>query len=232
MDGNGRWAKSRGLSRIEGHRAGAASVRSVVEEARRMGIQYLTLFSFSLENWGRPQDEVSGLMELFVQHLESERDGLLKNGIRLTAVGDLERLPERVRNLLSRGIGETADNSSMTLVLALSYGSRQEIAHAAQRLSEKVQRGEMTPDQITPESFAGELWTAGIPDPDLLIRTSGEMRISNFLLFQLAYAELVVVDDLWPDFDGQKFHECVDEYLRRERRFGLTTEQLEMSGRP
>ena len=197
-----------------------------------MGIRYLTLFSFSLENWGRPADEVNGLMELFVQHLNSEREGLLKNGIRLTAVGDLDRLPPRVREHLSRDIGATSSNDEMTLVLALSYGSRQELAAAARKLAERVQRGELSPEQITPEKLAAELWTAGIPDPDLLIRTSGEMRISNFLLFQLAYAELVVVDDLWPDFDGAKFHACVEEYLGRERRFGLTGEQLQATSVP
>ena len=191
-----------------------------------MGVQYLTLFSFSLENWGRPQDEVRGLMDLFVQYLDSERKTLLENGIRLTAVGDLDRLPEKVRGLLTRDIGETSTNTDMTLILALSYGSRQEIVEAARRLAEQAVRGEISPDQITPELFASRLWTAGVPDPDLLIRTSGEMRISNFLLFQLAYAELIVVDDLWPDFDGARFRACIDEYQQRERRFGLTTEQL------
>ncbi len=227
MDGNGRWAKSRGLERLEGHRAGAKSVQAITTECRKLGVRYLTLFSFSTENWLRAEEEVSGLMSLFRQYLDSELSTLLDNGIRLRAVGDLKRLPAPVRIALNRDVEKTAKNTGMDLVLAISYGSREEILHAARSLAERVKSGEISPQQIDSELFSQSLWTADIPDPDLLIRTSGEMRISNFLLWQIAYAEIVVTDELWPDFNKQSLHRALVEYQQRERRFGLTTEQIE-----
>ena len=230
MDGNGRWAGKRGLPRLEGHSAGAKAVRAAVETSRRLGVRYLTLFSFSTENWNRSSDEVSGLMALFQQYLEGEMPNLLKNGIRLRAVGDLSRLPPLVKASLESVCAATATSTGMDLILALSYGGREEIIQAAQRLGEQIARGEIRPDQIDHQRFESELWTAGIPNPDLLIRTSGEMRISNFLLWQLAYTEMVVAPELWPDFDEDAFKRCVDEFAGRERRYGLTSEQLAQAG--
>lgn len=226
MDGNGRWAQSRGLERIEGHQAGAHAVRKIVEECRRLGIKYLTLFSFSTENWQRDPKEVSSLMELFAQYLNSELETLKKNGVRLTAIGDLARLPESVKKLLSRDIAETEENAELTLVLAMSYGAREEIVAAARSLAEEVETGKLRAADITAEKFAKSLWSRDIPDPDLLIRTSGEMRVSNFLLYQIAYAEIIVRDEFWPDFNEERLRECLADYSRRERRFGLTSEQL------
>lgn len=226
MDGNGRWAKSRGLARIEGHQAGAISVRKIVEETRRQGIRYLTLFSFSSENWGREAAEVEGLMSLFTQYLESELDGLNKNGIRLRALGDLERLPESVRVALARDLNQTEKNIGLDLILAVSYGSRDEIVSAAKKIATQVRDGKMDVNDINKETFARSLWTSEIPDPDLLIRTSGEMRISNFLLYQLAYTEIIVAPELWPDFDETSYIRCLDDYSKRERRYGLASEQI------
>ncbi|MCB0359397.1 MAG: isoprenyl transferase [Bdellovibrionales bacterium] len=226
MDGNGRWATRRGLPRLEGHRAGASSVRTVVEECRKCGIRYLTLFSFSSENWHRSADEVGGLMKLFKRYLDSELKTLLENGVRLRAIGDLERLPAFVRESLMETMERTANNQGLDLILAVSYGAREEIVHAARALARDVAEGKLSPEDITSAQFASRLWTADIPDPDLLIRTSGEMRISNFLLWQLAYSELVVTTTLWPDFGVDELHECLGEYARRERRFGLTADQL------
>ncbi len=226
MDGNGRWATGRNLPRLEGHRAGAKSVRTVVEECRKLGIRYLTLFSFSTENWQRSRDEVSGLMELFEYYLDSELENLLENGIRLRAVGDLERLPLPVQRALQRNMARTEQNSALDLILAISYGGREEILAATKDIARRLQAGELTMEQITVQEFSRALWTTEIPDPDLLIRTSGEMRISNFLLWQLAYSEIVVTPELWPDFDAQSLNRCLNQYQQRERRFGLTTEQL------
>ena len=226
MDGNGRWAKSRDLARIEGHQAGAISVRKIVEETRRQGIRYLTLFSFSSENWGREAKEVEGLMSLFTQYLESELDGLNKNGIRLRALGDLDRLPESVRVALARDLNQTENNIGLDLILAVSYGSRDEIVSAAKNLATQVRDGKIDVNDINKETFARALWTGDIPDPDLLIRTSGEMRISNFLLYQLAYTEIIVAPELWPDFHEESYLRCLDEYSQRERRYGLSSEQL------
>lgn len=227
MDGNGRWAKQRNLARLEGHRAGTKSVRRVVEACLKLGIPYLTLFSFSTENWQRSTEEVSGLMELFCEYLDSELQELSDNGIRLLAVGDLARLPTQVSAALARDIAETRNNAKLTLVLAVSYGGREEIVSAAKALAEKAMRHEVELDRITPTEFSKLLWTKDLPDPDLLIRTSGEQRISNFLLWQLAYSEIVVAPELWPDFDEDCFERCLDEYRRRERRFGLTSDQVE-----
>ncbi len=228
MDGNGRWASNRGLARIEGHRAGAISVRKIVEECRRQGIRYLTLFSFSSENWKREPSEVEGLMSLFKQYLDSELEGLLENGIRLRALGDLEKLPPSVRESLHRDLKETdkSQDVGLDLILAVSYGARDEIVSAARKLATLTKEGKISPEDITQDLFRSALWTNEIPDPDLLIRTSGEMRISNFLLYQLAYTEIVVAPELWPDFHEESFLRCLEEYKRRERRYGLSSEQL------
>jgi undecaprenyl diphosphate synthase len=227
MDGNGRWAKQRLFPRIEGHRAGAKAVRMVVEESRRLGIRYLTLFSFSTENWLRPKEEVSALMRLFCQYVESERDLLLKHSIRLRAIGDRSRLPSDVRESLERVEAETRGGSEMQLILALSYGGRDEIAAAARALAERVKRGEIQPEDITPELVSSCMYAPDVPDPDLLIRTSDEFRISNFLLWQLAYSEIVVTKCFWPAFSKEEFARCLEEYSGRKRRFGLTDEQIE-----
>jgi undecaprenyl diphosphate synthase len=227
MDGNGRWAKRRFLPRIEGHRNGAKTVRMIVEECRKLGIRYLTLFAFSTENWKRPEQEVGGLMHLFVQHLESELDLLLKNGVRLRAMGNLDRLPPAVRELLQRNEAKTAHLAGMDLILAVSYGGRDEIVHAARKIAQQVKDGIIEIDQITEETISHNLFLDGVPDPDLLIRTSDENRISNFLLWQLAYAEIVVSPLLWPEFSRDEFIRCLQQFAGRSRRFGLTQEQIE-----
>ena len=226
MDGNGRWARERGLPRIEGHKAGVDSVQKTVEFCRRRGIRYLTLFSFSTENWQRAPEEVSGLMQLFRHYLDTELSRLNENNIRLRAIGDIERLPFHVRTALNRNIEKTKNNTELTLVLAVSYGGREEIVAAAKTLAEKVAKGTIAPADIDNQLFASALWGADFPDPDLLIRTSAEMRISNFLLWQLAYSEIVVAPEFWPDFNEQTLERCLKEYAARERRFGLTSEQL------
>ena len=230
MDGNGRWAKSHGLERIEGHRRGAKSVRSVVEESVRLGVRYLTLFSFSTENWQRSAEEVSGLMSLFRHYLDSELKTLLENNVRLRAIGDLDRLPLLVRKALQHDIDKTKHHTALDLTLAVSYGGREEILAATKQIACEVRAGTLDPENIDSTLFQSKFWSAGLPDPDLLIRTSGEMRISNFLLWQLAYAEMVVTPTLWPDFDERALKSCIEQYQARERRFGLTTEQLS-SGR-
>lgn len=227
MDGNGRWAKRRFLPRLEGHRAGAKSVRKLVEESRRLGIRYLTLFAFSTENWSRPRDEVSGLMELFAKHLISELELMLNNNIRLRALGDLERLPDNVRQELSRVIESTSANDGMDLILAVSYGGRAEIVHAARAIAQDVASGKFDPALIDEVLFSRYLYLPDVPDPDLLIRTSSEHRVSNFLLWELAYTEIVVSSVLWPDFSIAEFHQCLAEFSKRTRRFGLTGEQLD-----
>ena len=225
MDGNGRWANSRGLPRLEGHRAGAGAAQRTVEFCLEKKIRYLTLFSFSTENWQRSPQEVSGLMSLFKQYLDTEVDKLLENGIRLRAVGDLDRLPSAVRESLAEDIEKTKHNEALNLIVAVSYGGREEIVTAARKLAARVQEAMLRPDEITVETFAESLWTAGIPDPDLLIRTSGELRISNFLLWQLAYSEIVVTPEYWPDMDKPVLERCLEEYGRRERRFGRASER-------
>ncbi len=226
MDGNGRWAKSKGLPRLEGHRRGAKAVREVVENCRRLGLRYLTLFSFSTENWHRSEKEVSGLMKLFQQYLESDTQNLAKNGIRLRAVGNLEQLPKAVRESLHASMEATSCCEGMDLILALSYGGREEIVQATKRIASRVLAGELSVEEISNSTFSKNLWTEDIPDPDLLVRTSGEMRISNFLLWQLAYSEIVVTEKLWPEFDRATLLECLKVYAGRERRFGLTSEQI------
>lgn len=225
MDGNGRWAKKRFLPRIEGHRNGAKTVRMVVEECRRLGVRYLTLFAFSTENWRRPEEEVGGLMTLFVQHLEAELDLLLRNGIRLRAMGNMARLPAPVRELLKRNEERTKDLDGMDLILAVSYGGRDELVQAVRKIGNDIQAGRIDPDAISEESISQSLYLPDVPDPDLLIRTSDETRISNFLLWQLAYSEIVVSPQLWPEFSRDEFHRCLHVFAGRNRRFGLTQEQ-------
>ena len=220
MDGNGRWAQLRGLSRIEGHKRGSDSVRAVVEASRRLGIEYLSLYAFSTENWSRPRREVNGLMSLLRQYLRSELKGMMKNGIRLRAAGDLDRLPGPLRRELEQKVEATRDNTRMTVILAVSYSGRDEILRAARSLAEEVRTGGLSPEAIDEERFVAHLGTAGIPDPDLLIRTSGEMRVSNFYLWQLAYSEIYFTDVLWPDFREPEYCAALAEYQRRERRFG------------
>jgi len=221
MDGNGRWAQQRGLPRREGHREGSDAVRRVVRAARRLGIRALTLYAFSEQNWARPEDEVDALMLLLREFLLTERDELLDNGIKLHAVGNLGRLPSLVRAVLDPLRNETDANDSMTLTLALSYGGREEIADAARQLSRKVAEGALDPNDITPERMRALMPSLAVGDPDLVIRTGGERRISNFLLFGLAYAELYFDDTLWPDFGSAELHCAIASYQARERRFGL-----------
>jgi len=225
MDGNGRWARSRGLPRVEGHRMGVRAVRAVVECARELGIPYLTLYAFSLENWGRPRDEVRTLMALLQEFLHSELAELLRNRIRLNVIGETASLPLPVRQILSRTVAATAANPEMTLTLGLSYAGRNEIVRAARALATEAAEGKIRPGDITEELFSSRLDTAGMPDPDLVIRTSGELRVSNFLLWQSAYAEFVFTDVLWPDFGKPEFLQALEEYSRRHRRFGLTGDQ-------
>jgi undecaprenyl diphosphate synthase len=220
MDGNGRWAKSRGLPRGEGHRAGAESVREAIDACKELGVKFLTLYAFSSENWNRPQTEVSALMILLEKFLKSRAPDLMRQNVKLDVIGQIDRLPESTRQTLRRVMEQTAENDSLTLVLALSYGSREEITAAARKLAQGVTEGRWKPEDITPELLASHLDTAAMPDPDLLIRTSGEMRVSNFLLWQISYAEMVIVDTFWPDFRQGDLFEAVKEYQKRHRRFG------------
>jgi undecaprenyl diphosphate synthase len=220
MDGNGRWAKSRGLPRGEGHRAGAESVREAIDACKELGVKFLTLYAFSSENWNRPQTEVSALMILLEKFLKSRAPDLMRQNVKLDVIGQIDRLPENTRQTLRRVMEQTAENDSLTLVLALSYGSREEITAAARKLAQGVTEGRWKPEDITPELLASHLDTAAMPDPDLLIRTSGEMRVSNFLLWQISYAEMVIVDTFWPDFRQGDLFEAVKEYQKRHRRFG------------
>jgi len=231
MDGNGRWAKQRGLPRIEGHRRGVESVRAVVDAARELGIRYLTLYAFSVENWRRPEDEVGGLMLLLETFLGREKANLIKNKVRLRAIGRVSALPPRARAALEDVMAATAHFTEHTLVLALNYGARTEILDAARAFAAAVVAGTAKlQDADTWEGFACHLSTAEIPDPDLVIRTSGEMRLSNFLLAQSAYAEFVFSPVLWPDFGARELGAAVDDYRRRERRYGLTGDQVSKPG--
>ena len=230
MDGNGRWAKSRGLPRLEGHRRGVETVRTVVDAAREIGIRYLTLYAFSAENWKRPAEEVSGLMGLLDYFLKRELDNLIKNRVRLLTIGRIEALPANVQRELSRVVEATKDFTQWTLVLALNYGSRTEVADAARAYAAAVQAGTEKLTDASWDNFNRYLYTAQIPEPDLLIRTSGEQRVSNFLLLQCAYSEMVFTPVLWPDFGRADLQAAVDEYGRRERRYGLTTEQIKSGG--
>jgi len=230
MDGNGRWAEARGLPRIAGHRAGVRAVRAVVEECARAQVQYLTLFAFSLENWRRPEDEVGALMALLDHYLMKELGTLMENNIRLFTIGRTEDLPDHVRKTLDSVVERSSRNTGMNLVLALSYSGRQDILDAVKRYVQEAVRAGKDPDTLDEEGFSSHLATAGIPDPDLLIRTSGEMRISNFLLWQMAYTELFVTDKLWPDFNEKDLSAALDEFRTRERRFGMTSIQIKTDG--
>jgi undecaprenyl diphosphate synthase len=223
MDGNGRWAKARGLPRTAGHKKGVDAVRRVISAARELGVRYLTLFGFSSENWRRPADEVSDLMHLLRFYLRSELAELHRNGVRLRIIGDRNRLAPDIVQLIEGAENHTGDNAGLTVMVALSYGARQEIVDAARRLATEAAAGTLDPATIDDAALAGRLYAPDIPDPDLIIRTSGEKRISNFLLWQAAYAEFLFVDTLWPDFQKSDLEAALDEYHRRERRFGATT---------
>ena len=227
MDGNGRWATERMLRRIVGHRKGVETVRLTVEECSRLGIRYLTLYAFSSENWLRPKTEVKALMSLLKKYVKAETPRMMKNNIRFNVIGNLEDLPEDVNLEMAAALRQTADNTGMVLTLALSYGSRQEIMRAARLLAGEMASGRIRAEEIDEERFAGYLYTSDMPEPDLLIRTSGEMRISNFLLWQLAYTELYFSDVNWPDFSKKELHRALSDYQARERRFGQTSDQLQ-----
>ncbi|MCU0795821.1 MAG: isoprenyl transferase [Akkermansiaceae bacterium] len=220
MDGNGRWAKERGLPRREGHRAGAESVRECVDACKQIGVRFLTLYAFSSENWNRPAAEITALMSLLEKFLDQKAEELMKQNVRLQAIGQLDRLPARTRAKLDQAMARTADNTSLTLILALSYGSREEITDAARSLVADAAAGKLKPEEVSPELLASRLYTSPFPDPDLLIRTSGELRVSNFLLWQISYSEIVIFKKFWPDFKQTDLFEAVAEYSRRHRRFG------------
>ncbi len=226
MDGNGRWAKQKGMPRVVGHHSGVKSVREVTEAAAEIGVGYLTLYAFSTENWNRPPAEVTALMTLLVETIKGEIRDLNKNGVRLTAIGDLEALPSASYRTLLQGMEATKNNTRITLVLALNYSAKWEILRATRLLAEQAQQGILRPEDITENVFENALSTQGIPDPELLIRTSGETRISNFLLWQIAYAELYFTPVFWPDFGKKELFEAILSYQRRERRFGMTSEQI------
>jgi undecaprenyl diphosphate synthase len=220
MDGNGRWAKQRHLPRVEGHRAGAESARVIIRTSGELGIKYLTLYAFSAENWNRPKDEVDALMKYLIHYLKSETPELNKNNVRLEVIGQIYRLPENVQEHLKKSIATLSKNNGLTLVMALSYGSRIEIVEAVRNIAEEAKQGKLDPADINEEVISQHLWTRNVPDPDLLIRTSGEMRLSNFLLWQISYTELVVTQTFWPDFRKPQFFAALEEYTRRHRRFG------------
>ena len=226
MDGNGRWAQQRMLKRIVGHQRGAETIKMVVEQSSQLGINYLTLFAFSSENWLRPAMEVKALMALLKKYIRQETARMMRKNIRYNVIGNRSELPDDVNATLDDAISQTAGNTGMVLTLALSYGGRQEISIAASRLARDVAAGKVNPDEITMDVFSGYLDTGGLPDPDFLIRTSGEMRISNFLLWQLAYTELYFTETYWPDFTINEFHKALADFQSRERRFGKTSGQL------
>ncbi len=227
MDGNGRWAKSRGAARIFGHRNAIKAVREVTEGCAELGISYLTLYAFSTENWGRPQAEVDGLMELLVFTIRRELKTLENNNVRLKTIGDISSLPGKCQNELMDAIEETKNNSGLILILALNYSGRWELTQAAKKIAKDVESGKLKADDVTSFELESNLLTSSFPDPELLIRTSGEMRISNFLLWQLAYTELYFTDKLWPDFRRVDLHDALKAYEKRERRFGKISEQIE-----
>lgn len=226
MDGNGRWAKKRRLPRIAGHNAGIDSVRDIVEACGEIGVKVLTLYTFSLENWKRPKKEVSALMKLLVTTLNREIKELMRKNVRITCIGELEDLPEMTRFSMMEAVEMTKNNTGLTLNLALSYSSRKEILTAVKRIAEDVLAGKITPEEINENLIGMSLQTSDLPDPDLIIRTSGEFRISNFLLWQIAYAEIYVTKTLWPDFRRSDLYEAIANFMKRERRFGMVTEQL------
>ena len=229
MDGNGRWAKSKGASRIFGHQNGVKSVKDTIEAAAELGVKYVTLYAFSTENWNRPADEVNALMELLIKTIYDETPTLNKNKIRLLAIGDLKSLPVKCQTQLAEAMKETSKNDHLSLVLALSYSSKWEILNAVKQIAEEVKSGNVSPADINESLFESHLSTAAIPHPELMIRTSGECRISNFLLWQLAYAEFYFTETLWPDFRREDFYKAIISYQNRERRFGKTGEQVKTS---
>ncbi|MCK9421438.1 MAG: isoprenyl transferase [Bacteroidales bacterium] len=232
MDGNGRWARKRGFARTLGHEKGVDAVRNTVEAAAELGIGYLTLYAFSTENWNRPKYEIDALMRILVDSIHGEMKTLMKNNIRLTAIGDLKSLPPKSYRELMLAISDTSTNTGLTMILALSYSSRWELLEVARSIARKVESKELKPDQIELKTFTSLLATADIPDPELLIRTSGEYRVSNFLLWQIAYTELYFTQTLWPDFGKEEFYKAILDFQHRERRFGLTSEQLnELEGK-
>ncbi len=224
MDGNGRWAKQQGQARSFGHQAGAQTVHTIAEEAARLGVKYLTLYTFSTENWNRPEEEITALMNLLFDQIEEET--FMKNNIRFRIIGQEERLPVKVQERLNQCIARTAANTGMTMVLALSYSSRWELTEAARQIAQEVKAGKLEVDSIQAETIEAHLTTNFMPDPDLLIRTGGEVRMSNYLLWQCAYSELYFCDTFWPDFDEQELHKAIAHYQQRERRFGKTSEQV------
>jgi len=226
MDGNGRWARQRGMDRIFGHQQGVKALREVIEASAELKIRFLTVYAFSTENWGRPDEEVSALMGIMVQSLNKETDTLVKNNIRLTAIGDTERLASDVKQRLMETINVTSDATGLNLIVAMSYSSRWEMTEAAKRLSAEIADGSVDPGSVNEFNFEKYLTTHGVPDPELMIRTSGEMRISNFLLWQLAYSELYFSEILWPDFGKEELYKAIIDFQKRERRFGKTSEQL------
>ncbi len=225
MDGNGRWAQHRGMSRIEGHKRGKDSVRTIVESTRELGIPYLSLFAFSTENWDRPSREVNALMGLLRRYLRTEIKRMMANGVRVVAIGDVERLPSSVRRELEDAIERTRDNNDLTVGLCVSYGGREDIVHAMRKLGQDVAAGKLDPEDIDEATISRSLGSAMMPDPDLLIRTSGEMRISNFYLWQLAYTEIYVTDTLWPDFREAEYVTALADFQSRERRFGRVVDE-------
>ena len=226
MDGNGRWAKKQGLARMYGHKQGVETVHRITETAAVLGIQYLTLYTFSTENWNRPKEEVDALMTLLVDTIAKETPTLMKNNVRLLTIGDTERLPEGAKRKFAQCMEETSGNTGLRLVIALSYSARWEITNAMQEAVQKAQAGELKAEDVNEELVSSLMTTASMPDPDLLIRTSGELRISNFLLWQLAYSELYFTDCLWPEFTEEEFCKAIVDYQHRERRFGKTSEQV------
>ena len=226
MDGNGRWAKKKGNPRVFGHKNGVTAVRETVEASAELGIKYLTLYAFSTENWSRPRTEVDALMTLLLTTIHKETKTLQENNVRLLAIGDIESLPRKVGQQLKDTIEQTKDNTGLRLVLALSYSSRWEILNAVKNIAKEAVKNNINPDEITNEVFSDFLTTKGIPDPELLIRTSGEFRISNFLLWQIAYTEFYITDTLWPDFRKEHLYEAIANFQHRERRFGKTGEQI------
>ena len=226
MDGNGRWAKHRGLDRSAGHVDGVNTVRRITEAASQMGIRFLTLYTFSTENWNRPKAEVDALMSLVVMAIERETPDLIKNNVRLRMIGETDRIPAEALARLNQCIEDTSHCTGLTLILALSYSSRWEITEAARKIARRVADGTLAPEDISADTISANLATAEFPDPDLLIRTGGDMRVSNFLLWQIAYSELYVTPTYWPDFGAGQFIEAIDAFCGRERRFGLTSEQI------
>jgi undecaprenyl diphosphate synthase len=232
MDGNGRWARRQGKLRLFGHKKGADTVRRIVEAAGEIGIRHLTLYAFSKENWKRAPEEISGLMSLLISTLNTETKNLVKNNVRLTAIGDLNNLPSTVRKKMEEGMAKTAHCTGLNLILALSYGGRWEITEALRSIAIKVQQGLIAPADISDETICQHLNTSSLPDPELMIRTSGEYRISNFLLWQIAYAELYFSDKYWPEFEKDDFFEAILDFQKRERRFGKTSEQIQNTPLP